>query len=285
MSASDGSGMRARKGGDAGQAPLKELSVIVPTYNETENIRPLCERLFKATKNAGLVVELLIVDDESEGSKPTEDLVKALASEGHQVRIHCRKKTEGRGLSSAVLLGFSKATYQTILCMDADLQHEPESVPDVAGPVLKGEAEFTIGSRNVDGGGVGFEWSAFRRLVSFGATMLAWFVAKSTDPMSGFFCTRKEILQRGINSINPIGFKIALEVMVRCECNPVRDVAITFRERNSGESKLSAKQYKLYVEQLASLYWAKFGIYVLLVLFVLFFLMGAAVSKGVSMLK
>lgn len=285
MSADEGSGVRARataqESSSAVETPLKELSVIVPTYNEVENVRPLCERLFKAMKGAGLTAEMLIVDDESPGSNQTEEIVKELAKEGHPVRIHCRKRSEGRGLSSAVLLGFSKATYRTILCMDADLQHEPESVPDVAGPVLQGEAEFSVGSRHVEGGGVGFEWSAFRRVVSRGATLLAWFVARSTDPMSGFFCTRKEVLQRGVARVNPIGFKIGLEIMVRCECNPVQDVAITFQERNAGESKLSAKQYKLYVEQLASLYWDKFSVYILLLVLIIFLLFGGAVYRFV----
>lgn len=237
----------------------KELSVIVPTYNETENIRPLAERLFKATKEAGLTVEMLIVDDESAGSEETVKIAKALTGEGLPVRIHCRKKSEGRGLSSAVLLGFSMAKYPVLLCMDADLQHEPESVPAVAQPVMEGTAEFAIGSRHVEGGGVGFEWSPLRRAVSFGATLLAWFLAPSTDPMSGFFCVSKEVLKRGEGQLNPIGFKIGLEIMVRCRCKPVKDVAITFQERNAGESKLSAKTYKLYLEQLLSLYIALYG--------------------------
>ncbi|CAJ1349267.1 unnamed protein product, partial [Effrenium voratum] len=173
-----------RKGGEGAPKGKKELSVIVPTYNETENIRPLGERLFAAAKDAGLTVELIIVDDESPGSQETEKIVKELAAQ-HAVRIHCRKKAEGRGLSSAVLLGFNLAKYPTLLCMDADLQHEPESVPAVAAPVLEGQAEFAVGSRNVEGGGLGFEWSPVRRLISRGATLLAWFVAPSTDPMSG----------------------------------------------------------------------------------------------------
>merc|ERR1719265_925385 len=144
----------------------KELSVIVPTYNETGNIRKLCERLFKATKEAGLTAELFVVDDESPGSEETAKIVEALQKEQHPIRIHQRKRSEGRGLSSAVLLGFDRAKYATILCMDADLQHEPESVPAVADPVLRREAEFSVGSRNVSGGGVGFEWSLFRRITS-----------------------------------------------------------------------------------------------------------------------
>merc|ERR1719198_2582178 len=115
--------------------------------------------------------------------------------------------------------------------MDADLQHEPESVPAVARPVLEGKAEFSVGSRHTEGGGFGFEWSLFRQILSSGATMLSWGVAYSTDPMSGFFCVTKEVLQRADGRINAKGFKIGLEIMARCRCNPVADVGITFQER------------------------------------------------------
>jgi dolichol-phosphate mannosyltransferase len=81
----------------------RELSVIVPTYNEVDNSRPLTERLFKATKDAGLTIEMLVVDDESKGSDETARIVGELAKEGHAVRIHSRKRREGRGLSSAVI--------------------------------------------------------------------------------------------------------------------------------------------------------------------------------------
>lgn len=236
----------------------KSISVIVPAYNETENIRPLTERLFKALQGAGLTGELLIVDDESSGSEESVRIVDALKKEGHPVRIHCRKRAEGRGLSSAVLLGFQMAVHTVMVCMDADLQHEPETVPAIAGPVLEGKAEFVVGSRNVAGGGVGFEWNIIRRILSWGATLLAWPVAPSTDPMSGFFCTTKAVLARA-TTINAVGFKIGLEIMARSRCNPVADIAITFQDRAAGESKLSGKQMTLYLEQLRHLYWDKFG--------------------------
>jgi len=78
--------------------------------------------------------------------------------------------------------------------------------------------------------------------------------------MSGFFCTTKDVLARGRDNINPIGFKIALEVMVRCRCTKQQDVAITFREREAGESKLTMKQNIQYLEQLAALYWDRYPI-------------------------
>mmetsp|Transcript_12870 Transcript_12870/g.17788 ORF Transcript_12870/g.17788 Transcript_12870/m.17788 type:complete len:266 (+) Transcript_12870:203-1000(+) len=253
----------------------KELSVVVPTYNEYQNIKALCNRLFKATNKAGLKAELLILDDESEGTPATRDIVDELKAD-YPIRLHVRGKAEGRGLSSAVLLGFSKAKYDTILCMDADLQHEPESVPAVALPVLEKKADFSVGSRNVPGGGVA-AWALHRKIISAGATLLAWPLSGSSDPMSGFFCTTKEVLARGEGKINPIGFKIGLEIMVRSRCKTIKDVPIMFQDRAAGESKLSTKQNFLYLMQLASLYSDKypvgsvvsFGIIVVLLVFLL----------------
>ena len=241
---------KAKEGGEA--SGLRKVSVVVPTYNETLNLRPLTERLFAAAKEASLEVELFFADDESEGSAESAKIVEKLAWEGYCVRLETRKRSEGRGLSSAVLLGFSKATHDVCVCMDADLQHEPESVPAVCAPVLDGAADFAIGSRHTGDGGIGFEWSLARRVISKGATLLAYPLSRSTDPMSGFFCVHKATLARG--TCNPLGFKIALEVMVRCRCATIVDVPITFRERNEGESKLSAKQNVEYLMQLASLY-------------------------------
>jgi dolichol-phosphate mannosyltransferase len=150
----------------------KTLSVVVPAYDEALNIRPLTERLFAATRAAKLETELIVADDESSGSEATREVVEALAKEGYSVRLHARRRSEGRGLSSAVLLGFQQARYEAVLCMDADLQHEPEAVPAIAAPVLAGSADFAVGSRNVGGGGLGFEWSLVRRVISAGATSL-----------------------------------------------------------------------------------------------------------------
>ena len=164
------------------------VSVVVPAFDEAPNIRPLTERLFAATRAAGLEVELLIVDDESPGSAATKAIACKLASEEYAVQVHARQRADGRGLSSAVLLGFAVAKYTTVLCMDADLQHEPESVPALAVPVLRGTADFVVGSRHVTHGGLGFQWSMLRQLISTAATLLARPLTPSTDPMSGFFC-------------------------------------------------------------------------------------------------
>ena len=156
------------------------------------------------------------------------------------------------------MLGFEKAKHDVIITMDADLQHEPETVPALAKSLFEG-SEFVMGSRSVAGGGVGFEWSVYRRVVSTGATLLAWGLTNATDPMTGFFGTTKSVYQRGKQDINAAGFKIALEMIVRCGVQRVEDIPITFREREAGESKLDGKVMRLYLEQLGSLYWSTYG--------------------------
>jgi dolichol-phosphate mannosyltransferase len=221
-------------------------------------VRPLCTRLFKAVREAGLTVELLLLDDDSgQDTLDTQQAALALRKDGYEITVHVRRCSEGTGLSSAVVLGISKARYSTILVMDADLQHEPESVPAVAAPVLRGEAEFSVGSRNV-GGGKGFE-PGIRSLISSGATMLAVPLTSCSDPMSGFFCVRRDAYARAVTAgLNPMGYKILLELLVRSRCSRVTEVPIIFRDREAGESKLSAKQQVLYLRHLGHLYWFKF---------------------------
>ncbi|KAJ8604024.1 hypothetical protein CTAYLR_003385 [Chrysophaeum taylorii] len=233
---------------------MAKVTVVVPTYNEVENLRPLTERLFAAASKAKLEVELVFAEDESVGTPASVAIVTALEKEGYAVAMRVRRAREGRGLSSAVLLGFDAARHDVLVCMDADLQHEPESVPAVVAPVVSGAADFAIGSRNVADGGVGFEWSLKRQIISKGATLLAMPLTASTDPMSGFFCVRKDTLAKGRSHCNPRGFKIALEIMVRCRCKSVVDVPITFRDRAAGESKLTMRQNIDYVRQLIDLY-------------------------------
>lgn len=103
-----------------------------------------------------------------------------------------------------------------------------------------------------------------------GATALARGLCSSSDPMSGFFCVRKKTLERGLAKLNPIGFKIGLEIMARCQTS-VRDVPIMFQERLHGESKLSAKQNVEYIQQLLGLYWAAYGLRLTVFLLVVLF--------------
>lgn len=233
-----------------------ELSVVVPTYEEAMNIKPLCTRLFKANEAQGITTELYIVDDDSgQGTIDTQKVVDELKKD-YDVKLHIRRKGEGSGLSSAVVLGLQNAKYDTMMCMDADLQHEPEAVWRVAEPIFAGTGDFSVGSRNTDGGKVE-DWPLHRKLISGGATALALPLASCSDPMSGFFCLSRDTFKKGEN-LNPMGYKIGLELMVRCGCTKVVEVPITFRDREAGESKLTMKQNLLYIQHLGHLYMFKY---------------------------
>lgn len=250
-----------------------KISVVVPCYEEALNIKPLCVRLFAATRKAELEAQLLLVDDDSgEGTEATLRVVEALRKEDYNIEIHVRKASEGKGLSSAVLLGLQKAENEVMVVMDADLQHEPESVPDLVKPILSGDAEFTLGCRYIEGGKIA-NWSFVRRVVSIVATLLARPLVKVSDPMSGFFALSKETLAKGEGKVNPLGFKIGLELIVRCQCKRIVEVPITFQNREEGESKLSKLQIIYYIFQLIGLYW-----YMYPKLFVITILLGIAVS-------
>lgn len=161
-------------------------------------------------------------------------------------------RTTERGLSSAVLRGFEEAKNDVLLCMDADLQHDPKYIPSLVVPIATDAADFTVGSRAVEGGGVE-DWPMHRKIISWVATMAARPLVKCSDPMSGFFCLKKDTLKKA-TKLNPLGYKIGLELMVRCGCKKIKEVPILFKDRELGESKLTMKQNVLYLLHLLNLY-------------------------------
>ena len=243
-------------------------SVIVPAYKEKANIRPLTTRLFAALGNdASKTTELIFVDDNSQDGSVEE--VDALKKEGYNVKIIVR--TKERGLSSAVLRGFYDAEGEYLICMDADLQHPPESVPSLF-ESLKTHP-FVIGTRYAPGVGIDKDWPLYRRVISSTARMMARPLTTASDPMSGFFGLQKKyLLQAKQDQINSKGFKIALELLAKLplpQDQPIGEVPFSFGVRTEGESKLSGKVIVQYLEQLKELYIYKYGA-TNLVLFVMF---------------
>jgi len=235
---------------------MSELSasIIVPTYKEAPNIRPLVERIFCATKAAGRDVEVVFVDDNSQDG--TAEAVESLKSL-YPVRIIIRKGE--RGLASAVVAGFREATFDQFVVLDADLQHPPEAIPRLLERLCESGCDFVIGTRYADSGSIDRKWSRGRRLVSRLSTLFARPLAPLSDPMSGFFAIRRETLEKAVK-LNPLGYKIALELFVKCGCQRPGEVPIEFSSRRSGESKASLRQGLLYLRHLTSLYWFKWPI-------------------------
>ncbi len=223
-----------------GLSPL--VSVVVPTFREAANIPELVERIEKCLERP----ELVIVDDNSNDG--TEQVVAALGREW--VRLLVRR--DERGLSSAVIAGCRLATAPAIVVMDADLSHPPEAIPAMLAAMKSGN-DFVLGSRYVKGGTTDSAWTLFRRVNSLVATALAKPLTSLADPMSGFFAMSREHF-RATTNLNPIGYKIALEMLVKGPfCKPA-EVPIHFADRKRGESKLSLKEQARYVRHVLRLY-------------------------------
>lgn len=225
-----------------------DVSVIVPTYRERENLALLVPRLFAILDRSGLSYEVIIVDDDS--GDGTDTWCRQFGS-AEKLWLVIRRGE--RGLASAVLRGFELARGAVCVVMDADLSHPPEKVPALVAAVQAPGCDMAIGSRYVSGGAVDERWSWFRRLNSRVATLLARGLTATADPLAGFFAVKKSTVARA-GCLRPLGYKIALELIVRCNCRQVTEVPIKFHDRTTGQSKLSLRQQWLYLWQLRQLY-------------------------------
>lgn len=225
------------------------VSIVIPTYHEAENIPLLVPRVTQAMTAAGLRHEIILVDDASyDGSV---EAVTNLADQGLPVRIIVRENE--RGLSTAVLRGFDESTGAFLVCMDADLSHPPEAIPEMIALLGDSKADFVLASRFCAGGSTDAEWGLFRWLNSQVAKALAWPLSRLTDPMSGFFALSAETYQSA-TKLDPIGYKIALELIIKCDCRTIREVPIHFADRTRGQSKLNVTEQLNYLRHLGRLY-------------------------------
>lgn len=253
------------------------ISIIVPTLNEAENIPLLIPRV--AAAMAGRAWELLIVDDNSHDATPQ---VCAELAQQYPLRLLVREKPR-HGLSGAVLHGFAHAAGDVLVCMDADLQHPPEKIPELVDTVTRLGADFALGSRYQHGGSMEGEWGAFRRLNSYVATALAKpFSGGVKDPMSGFFALRRATFEQA-QRLSPLGYKIALELMCKCRVRQVQEVPIHFGLRQKGQSKLSLKQQFNYLQHLSRLYDFTFPRLSPMVKFLVVLTIGMVVAACVAM--
>jgi dolichol-phosphate mannosyltransferase len=181
-----------------------------------------------------------------------------------------------RGLSQAVLDGLRRARGEYLVCMDADLSHPPEVLPAML-TKLEGGADFVLGSRYVAGGTTSHDWGFLRWANSRAATLLAMPLTSVSDPMSGFFALRRSTFELG-KDFNPIGYKIGLELIVKCHCERVVELPIHFEDRQFGESKLTLHQQFLYLQHLRRLYIFKFGAWTQLMQFLVVGAMGTIVN-------
>lgn len=231
------------------------VSIVVPTYKEAENLQPLIKRITKTMSLLSFRFEIIVVDDDSQDG--TNNVISKLVSEGHPIRLITRRGE--RGLSSAVIRGFKESKGEILVCMDADLSHRPEAIPRLLSKLRSQHVDFVIGSRYVAGGTTEEKWGFLRWLNSKIATLAARPFTNVKDPMSGFFATRRDVFERGISSLNPIGYKIGLELIVKCGCGRICEVPIDFVNRKSGLSKLNFREQVNYLMHIYRLFHYKFS--------------------------
>lgn len=222
------------------------ISIVIPTYNEKDNIRPLLNRIHAVLGN--LPHEVIFVDDSTD---ETPQVITSISKNDPTVVL--RHREDEKGLATAVVLGFKLAKGDFIACMDADLQHPPEVLLDMYAAMCA-HADMAIPSRFIPGGSDG-GLDIFRKIVSgtarYMGKLLLPCLRHISDPTSGLFMVRRELLKDV--ELDPIGWKIMVEVLAMCPIKKVLETPYSFHDRERGESKLSTKVTLQYIRQLINL--------------------------------
>jgi dolichol-phosphate mannosyltransferase len=224
--------------------PPVRVSVVLPTFNERDALSLFYPEL--APVLTALDAEAIIVDDGSPDG--TAAIARSLPGPPPPEVL---ERPGERGLGAAVLAGFARARGEVLVVLDADGSHPPEVLPRLVDAVTSGGAEFALASRWVRGGSAP-GLSLRRWLVSTFARLLARPLVDVRDPMSGAFAVRRSVLDRA--ALAPIGYKIALEILVKCRPSPSVEIPMTFRPRLGGVSKMGSQEVGNYVRHLARLY-------------------------------
>jgi len=234
------------------------VTIIVPTFNERDNVAELVARVGAAL--AGRDAEILFIDDSTDST--AAEVVLVAADAPLPVRVIRRAENTG-GLGGAVALGLAEAAGDTCIVMDGDLQHPPELIPRLLSRFEQGDVDVVAASRYVGGGDSRGLGTAVRFGVSRAATWLtkAMFprrLARSTDPMTGFFLIDRRRLD--VPTLRPQGFKILLEILARSDVR-IAEVPMEFSERRNGTSKATLRQGATFVAHLARLRFGKMSLF------------------------
>jgi dolichol-phosphate mannosyltransferase len=224
------------------------FSIVIPTYNEASGIGKLLGALGAIFQTHGLDGEIIVVDDNSPDG--TGELVERLSRD---LPVRCLHRTGKLGLSSAVIDGWNMARPQSVAlgAMDADFSHDINALPNIVHALDSGEYGLAVGSRYVSGGGIE-NWPRRRIVTSLVACWLARPLTRVKDVTSGYFLVRRDALS-GV-TLDPIGFKIGLEVIAKAHYGRAIEVPYVFTDRVAGESKLNQREIFNYLKQLGRLY-------------------------------
>jgi dolichol-phosphate mannosyltransferase len=235
------------------EMPRPIISLVIPTYNERENIELAVKRAYGVLQETARLFEIIVVDDDSPDR--TWEAAEALCRDYPGLRVI--RRVNERGLARAVVRGWQEARGEILAVMDGDLQHPSETLVRLIKAIQEDGVDIAVASRHVTGGGVS-RWNIIRRGVSWSATLMATWVLPGTlrtirDPMSGYFALRRSVIE-GCR-LEPEGYKILLEVLGRGKYQRVEEIPYTFTERKRGGSKLGPRQYGEFVVHLLRLSW------------------------------
>ena len=226
-----------------------QVSVIIPTFNESENICNVLESIRKHLPKINF--EAIVVDDNSPDG--TGKIVEEYAKSTNDSSISVIHRKEKRGLSSAILDGLKNSKGETVVVMDSDLSHPPQIIPQMLETLRRTQCDIVVASRYISGGAI-HGWSLKRKLISKVATKIAktGLGVSANDPMSGFFAFRRKITY-GMK-FDGIGYKILLEMLVKTKGAKVEEIPYTFTDRKFGSSKLDASTIFDYCKSVWKLY-------------------------------
>jgi dolichol-phosphate mannosyltransferase len=224
------------------------FSIVIPTYNEAAGIGKLLGALGETFSSNSLDGEIIVVDDNSPDG--TGELVEQLSQ---RLPVRCLHRSGKLGLSSAVIDGWKIARPQSVAfgAMDADFSHDIIALPKMVAALESGEFGLAVGSRYVRGGGI-VNWPKRRIITSLVACWLARPLTRVKDVTSGYFLVRRDAIS-GV-TLDPIGFKIGLEVIAKAHYGKAVEVPYVFRDRVAGQSKLNEREIFNYLRQLRRLY-------------------------------
>lgn len=232
---------------------IKKLSIIIPIFNEKNNLELLAKDIHKQLKK--IIFEIIFVDDNSnDGSKEILEKLKK-----DKIAKFIIRKKEKKDLTQSCFVGIEKSKFKTVLIMDGDLQHDPKYINKMINILNEKEMDIVIGARN-------FKEKNLNKSLTFlritASKILKLFINiflgyKTTDPLSGFFIFKKKIYLRNKNKFYGYGYKILVDFMYSDKSLKISEIKINFRKRIHGQSKMDLRVLKLFIKFFLKRYFKK----------------------------
>jgi dolichol-phosphate mannosyltransferase len=243
----DDSGNAIREDSESGSDPQLSFSIVIPTYNEEASIETTLDAIYEASPVSLSSFEIIVADESDDG---TPEIVRNL----NYPNLRLLQFDEPKGLAASVIEGFNVSNGAYVGVIDADGQHPPEKLFELFERAIEDDHDIVVASRYIENGAIK-NWSWFRKVVSVGATAIAQFSllrgGDIQDPLSGFFVFRRTIIDD--LTLDPVGYKILLELLVKADPDSVVEVGYVFRDRDEGNSNLTFSSYLQYIVHVGKL--------------------------------